>query len=62
MNTDKITDGANDRPHHAAIGQSAPGLPDDSGRPIEVDEAEASRIVARIGGEDGEDESEAHPS
>jgi len=61
MNENKITTGLNDRPKDASIGQSAGGLPDDSGRPIEVDEKEASRIEAAIGGV-GEDESEAHPS
>jgi hypothetical protein len=61
MNQSKITDGLNDRPRDASIGQTAGGLPDDSGRPIEVDEKEASRIEAAIGGA-GEDESEAHPS
>ncbi len=34
----KITDGLNDRPKNASIGQSAEGLPDDSGQPVDVDE------------------------
>ncbi len=62
MTPSKITEGANDRPRDASIGQSAGGLPDDTGRPIEVDEAEAARMAAALGGGDGEDESEAHPS
>jgi hypothetical protein len=65
MNHPKITDGANDRPRDASIGQSAGGLPDDSGRPVVVDEAEAERIAASLQGEgegEGEDETEAHPS
>lgn len=61
MDETKITDGANDRPRDASIGQSAGGLPDDSGRPIEIDEKQASRIEATLGG-DAEAETEAHPS
>lgn len=61
MNHPKITDGANDRPRDASIGQSAVGLPDDSGRPVMVDEAEAKRMEASLQVE-GEDETEAHPS
>ncbi|MBB3936146.1 hypothetical protein [Aureimonas phyllosphaerae] len=61
MNHPKITDGANDRPRDASIGQSAGGLPDDSGRPVMVDEAEAERMAASLEVE-GEDETEAHPS
>jgi hypothetical protein len=34
----KITDGLNDRPKNASIGQSAEGLPDDGGQPVDVDE------------------------
>ncbi|WP_137389909.1 hypothetical protein [Rhodoligotrophos defluvii] len=39
----KITTGPNDRPRDETIGQSGPGLPDDSSRPVEVDEAEIER-------------------
>lgn len=38
MNTEKQTDGLNDRPKNAPIGQTADGLPDGSGRPVEVDD------------------------
>jgi hypothetical protein len=41
---EKITTGPNDRPLNESIGQSAGGLPDDSGGVVEVDEAEAKRI------------------
>ncbi len=61
MNHPKITDGANDRPRDASIGQSAGGLPDDGGHPVMVDEAEAERLAPKLGLE-GEDETEAHPS
>lgn len=36
MSHEKITDGLNDRPKDAPIGQSAEGLPDDSSQPLEV--------------------------
>ena len=44
----KITDGLNDRPRDVTIGQSGPGLPDDSSQPIEVTEEEAERIRAKF--------------
>jgi len=44
----KITDGANDRPKDVTIGQSRPGLPDDSGEPIEVTDEEVERIRAKF--------------
>jgi hypothetical protein len=44
----KITDGANDRPKDATIGQSGPGLPDDSGQPIEATDEEVERIRAKF--------------
>ncbi|RYG40013.1 hypothetical protein EON79_23330 [bacterium] len=62
MNHDKITDGANDRAKEAPIGQTARGLPDDSGKPIEVDETEVVRVREKLMGEDGLAETEAHPS
>ncbi len=67
MTHSKITDGLNDRPRDAPIGQSAEGLPDDSGRPVMVGAAEADRIAAALGvGDDPSqsdiEESEAHPS
>ncbi|MDX3925890.1 MAG: hypothetical protein QHC90_08795 [Shinella sp.] len=34
----KITDGLNDRPRDAPIGQTAEGLPDDSSRPLDAEE------------------------
>ena len=38
MADEKITDGLNDRPKDSSIGQTADGLPDDSGQPVEVDQ------------------------
>jgi hypothetical protein len=35
----KPTNGLNDRPKDAPIGQTAEGFPDDSGRPVDVDDA-----------------------
>ena len=40
--------GTNSRPRDGSIGQSEAGIPDDSGRPVEIDEAEAERIEERI--------------
>jgi len=48
--TAKITTGANDRPRDASISSTAPGLPDDSSRPVEIDEAEAERMEAKLKG------------
>ncbi len=74
MDERKITDGLNDRARDASIGQTAGGLPDDTGRPIEVDEAEIARVRDKLMGDKlggdqltGEDtkaeaEVEAHPS
>ncbi|WP_087001797.1 hypothetical protein [Rhizobium sullae] len=38
MTDKKLTDGLNDRPRNAPIGQSAEGFPDDSAQPVETDE------------------------
>ncbi|MBB3950766.1 hypothetical protein [Aureimonas jatrophae] len=69
MNETKITDGLNDRSRDAPIGQTAGGLPDDTSRPVEVDEAEVARVRDKLmgdklGGDDtkAEAEVEAHPS
>ena len=48
---DKITTGANDRPRNETIAQTGAGVPDDTGRPIEVDEAEIARVRAKLMGE-----------
>jgi hypothetical protein len=40
----KITTGPNDRPRNETIGQSGAGLPDDTGRPVDVDDAEVDRV------------------
>ncbi|RWX76707.1 hypothetical protein EPK99_13595 [Neorhizobium lilium] len=40
---DKITDGLNDRPRNETIGQSGPGIPDDSSEPIVVDDEAVER-------------------
>ncbi|WP_279478914.1 hypothetical protein [Aureimonas sp. SK2] len=67
MNHPKLTDGLNDHPREAPIGQSAGGFPDDSSQPIMVEDAEAARIAAALGindqpSESDIEESEAHPS
>ena len=48
MTKAKLTEGLNDRPKDATIAQSGAGLPDDTSRPPEIDEDEASRIEQKI--------------
>jgi hypothetical protein len=40
--------GPNSRPRNDTIGQSGPGAPDDSSRPVEIGEEEARRIEEAI--------------
>lgn len=40
--------GPNARPRDTTIGQTGKGIPDDSGQPVQVDEAEAKRIEEKI--------------
>lgn len=40
--------GPNARPRDETIGQTGEGIPDDSGRPVQVDEEEAARIEEKI--------------
>lgn len=48
MSTKKWTDGLNDRPKDAPIGQTADGLPDDSGQGVEVDEETVERTRRKL--------------
>lgn len=48
MSTKKWTDGLNDRPKDAPIGQTADGLPDDSGQNVEVDEETIERTRKKL--------------
>ena len=54
MNKDeKITEGLNDRPRNDTIGQSGPGVPDDSSEPIEVSDGAVERAresLEKLGG------------
>ncbi|WP_105403602.1 MULTISPECIES: hypothetical protein [unclassified Neorhizobium] len=50
MSTEKQTEGLNDRPKNAPIGQTADGLPDDSGRPVEVDDETVERTRRKLSG------------
>ena len=43
-----ISDGPSGRPRDETIGQTGRGLPNDTGRPVEVDEDEAERIEEKI--------------
>jgi hypothetical protein len=46
----KITTGMNDRPVDESIAQSAAGIPDDSGRAVEIDDAQVARARASLQG------------
>lgn len=50
MSTKKWTDGLNDRPKNAPIGQTAGGLPDDSGQQLDVDEETVERTRQKLAG------------
>lgn len=43
-----ISDGQSGRPRDEPIGQTGRGLPNDTGQPIDIDEAEAARIERKI--------------
>ncbi|KQQ25948.1 MAG: hypothetical protein EOP01_08730 [Propionibacteriaceae bacterium] len=40
--------GPNSRPRDTTIAQTGEGIPDDSGRPVEIDDKEAQRIEEKI--------------
>ena len=40
--------GTNSRPRNTTLAQTGEGIPDDSGSPIQLDEAEARRIEEKI--------------
>jgi hypothetical protein len=44
----KITTGANDRPRNSSIAQTAPGLPDDTSRPVEISDEEVERVARKL--------------
>ncbi|MBX4923503.1 hypothetical protein HJA76_28185 [Rhizobium bangladeshense] len=44
----KISTGTNARPRNETIAGSGPGIPDDSGRMVEVPDAEARRLKASL--------------
>ncbi|RWN66685.1 MAG: hypothetical protein EOR99_13980 [Mesorhizobium sp.] len=46
----EISTGTNDRPRNETIGQSGEGLPDDSSKPLEVDEAAVIRLRKQLQG------------
>ncbi|MBY2909873.1 hypothetical protein [Rhizobium leguminosarum] len=47
----KITEGLNDRPKDSTIAQSGPGLPDDSGQPIEATDQKVERVREKFKGD-----------
>lgn len=46
---EKISTGLNDRPRNETIGQSGEGLPDDTSRPVEVDESQVAVLRRKLG-------------
>jgi hypothetical protein len=62
MERKKSTTGANDRPKSASIGQTAEGIPDDSGRPVEVDEDEVAGIREKLLGDENTKRASGRPS
>jgi hypothetical protein len=48
MTNSKLTDGLNDRPKDAPIGQTAEGLPDDSSRPVDVDDETVDAVRKKL--------------
>lgn len=43
-----ISNGQSGRPRDETIAQTGPGLPNDTGRPVEIDEDEARRIEEKL--------------
>jgi len=43
-----ISDGPSYRPRDETIAQTGGGLPNDTGQPVEIDDAEAARIEQKI--------------
>jgi hypothetical protein len=62
MEPKKSTTGANDRPKDASIGQTAEGVPDDSGRPVEVDEDEVAKVREKLLGDENPKRASGRPS
>lgn len=58
MAEEKLTEGLNDRPKNAPIGQTAGGIPDDSGEPLEVDEETFQAIAQKLLGDQQKKEPE----
>ena len=48
MTKAKLTQGANDRPKDATIAHTGAGVPDDTGKPLDIDDDEAARIEQNI--------------
>jgi hypothetical protein len=62
MEPKKSTTGANDRPEDASIGQTAEGVPDDSGRPVEIDEDEVAKVREKLLGDETPQRASGLPS
>ena len=48
MTKAKLTQGANDRPKDATIAHTGAGAPEDTGKPLDIDDDEAARIEQNI--------------
>jgi hypothetical protein len=48
MMTTKTSTGPNARPKDESIAQTAPGIPNDSSRAVEIDEAEVEKVARKL--------------
>jgi len=55
MSDRKLTDGLNDRPKDAPVGQTGEGLPDDSSRPVDVDDRTIDAVRKKLKNDPRED-------
>lgn len=55
MANTKLTDGLNDRPKDAPIGQTGEGLPDDTSRPVDVDDSTIDAVRNKLKNDPRED-------
>lgn len=55
MSDTKLTDGLNDRPKDAPVGQTAEGLPDDTSTPVDVDDKTIDAVRKKLTNDPRED-------
>ncbi len=55
MSNTKLTDGLNDRSKDAPVGQTGEGLPDDTSRPVDVDDSTIDAVRKKLKNDPRED-------